>query len=64
MLGGGKDGTGSRRADGWAATQQLLLGEQRDTEAGSKLTIVQRKINTVELKLLASLDLVCSFKPV
>lgn len=41
---------------------ELLLGEQHDTEAGSKWAKVQRKINTVKLKLVTSLDLVCYFQ--
>lgn len=40
---------------------ELLLGEQHDTEAGSKVATVQRKINTVKLKLVTSFYFVCRF---
>lgn len=48
--------------DGEESGAGLLLGEQHDTEAGSKLATAQGKINTATLEPAPTPNLVCYFK--
>lgn len=63
----GLRGAGEKRGRRWESgradsTAVLLLGEQHDTEAESKVATVQGKINTAKPKPFSFLNLVCSFK--